>query len=205
MSVAGDDQRIDFAKRAIVIGKESADRRHELHRRFGGGSGDVQSLAQFANLVRFQSDGRVEVLLEDFFRRFFGDLFDLDAAFGAGHQHRHRRGPIQHDTQIQFARDVATGFDKHLVDNFALVAGLNRHQRLAQQSFRGRPHVVGRLANDDAALIGVFFGGSFAATAGVNLGFDDGDLSAQFLVRLNGLISRLGDVAFKNRDAGGTK
>ena len=43
-------------------------------------AGDIQLLAQLADLIALQADMRVEMLFEDLFRRFGGDLFDLHAA-----------------------------------------------------------------------------------------------------------------------------
>ena len=81
----------------------------------------------------FQADGRIKMFFENQFGRFFGDFFDFHAAFGADHQDWLGGGTVEHDAQIQFAGDVAAGFDKDLIDRFAFGAGLNRDQRLAQQ------------------------------------------------------------------------
>ena len=77
-------------------------------------------LAEFANLKRLQTDRRIEMFLVDQIGGLFGDLLDLDAAFGAGHQDRLGGGAVQHDSEIQLAGDIAARFDKDLVDRLAL-------------------------------------------------------------------------------------
>ena len=48
------------------------------------------------------------------------------------HQDRFFFAAIQHDAEVKFAGNIATGFDDHLVDRFSFGTGLDRDQVIAQ-------------------------------------------------------------------------
>ena len=154
--------------------------------------------AQLADLVGLQAGVGIELLLEDQLRRLGGDLLDVHAAFARGHQHRHRRGAVEDDAQVQLAGDVAACFDEHPADRLALGAGLDRDQLLAEQLRGDVLRFVGDFDELHAALLGVVFDRPLAAAAGVDLGLHDGERAAQLVERRGRFVRRAGD------DAAGT-
>ena len=59
-----------------------------------------------AGLERLQAGLGIDGGLEDLLRRAGGDLLDLDAALGTGHQHRHADGAIEHHADVNLAGDL---------------------------------------------------------------------------------------------------
>ena len=55
-----------------------------------------------------------------------------------------------------------------------------------------------RFDEDHARLFGMLLEPPFAAAAGMDLRFDDGDFPAEFLERLGGIVGRLRDAAPRN-------
>ena len=106
-----------------------------------------------------------EVLLDDGVGIFRGDLFDLHAAGSRRHEDVASVGAIEHDAEIQLARDGQGLFDQQALHFLALGAGLVRDQLHAQHLGGELAGLFGRLGDLDAA--------AFAAASGMNLRFDD--------------------------------
>ena len=70
-------------------------------------------------------------------------LFDLDPSFLTGHDHQLALGPIQRDSQVQLALDIAGFFHQHLLDLLPLRTGLVGHQLHAENLFGRLPHLIG--------------------------------------------------------------
>ena len=66
-----------------------------------------------------------------------GDFFDVHAARRRGDERDVALVAIQHQAQVQLARDLRAFFDEHLVDRQAFRAGLVRHQALAEHGLGG--------------------------------------------------------------------
>ena len=131
------------------------------------------------------------------------DFFDLGPTLGRHDQDRSAGRSVNDHARVQFLSDVQPGFDQQRVDLLAFFAGLNGDQRVAQHqlgifaSFVGRPH------QHDTRLIRMLFEATFAASAGVNLCFDDGQLAAEFFKRRCCFVGRFGDDSVRDGDASG--
>ena len=82
-------------------------------------------------------------------------------------------GAVQQNGAIQFLFDLGRGPDENLADGAAFRAGLFGDKHIAQHGFGVFKNFLRRLAKFDPALESVLER-SLAATAGVDLGFDDG-------------------------------
>ena len=102
--------------------------------------------AELARLERHDADARLDVDADDLLRRLLGDLFDVHAAGGAGHDHRLAGRAIEHDAQIQLARHLQPFFDQHAPDDAPFGAGLMRDERHADHRARELLGVLGRFA-----------------------------------------------------------
>ena len=70
--------------------------------------------------------------LEDLLGRPGGHHFDLDAALGAGHQHRHADGPVQDHADVEFLLDVGGLLHQELGDFLSFRPGLHGDQRVLE-------------------------------------------------------------------------
>jgi hypothetical protein len=119
----------------------------------------------FARLKRLDADGGVQGLAQNLLRRARSDLFDLDAAFAAGHQGGPATIAIDDLAEIQLARDVARLFDEHAAHLTPTWAGLMGDELRAEQAAGKRVHLLGRFADPHAT--------GLAASARVDLCLDD--------------------------------
>ena len=159
----------------------------------------LQSLAYLEGL---QTDGWVKMLFIDQLGRLLGDLLDLHAALGTGHQDRPCHGAVKHDAEVQLASDIASCLDKDLIDGFAFRPGLDRNERLSQQPFGRLANLCRRLANDDTPLVGIVLDRPFSAASGMDLTLDDSYLATELIVGGDGFIGRLGDDSLQDRHSG---
>src|SRR5207237_6991904 len=118
-----------------------------------------------------EADCRVHEFLEDSLRRVFGDLLDLDAAFGADHEHGTLGRAVDHETEIQLALDLESPFDEHALDLLALRSGLVGDQVHPDHLLRRGLRVIGSCHDLDAAAL--------PASTGVNLRLDDNGAAAE--------------------------
>ena len=72
------------------------------------------------------------VSLQDQLGRLRGDLFDVHAARGRGHEHGLALHAVEHDAEVEFALDRQRLFDQQALHDAAFGAGLVRDQRHAQ-------------------------------------------------------------------------
>ena len=100
--------------------------------------------------------------------------------------------PIQHDAQVQLARDRQRLFHQQALHDAALGPGLVRHQPHTQHFLRDLGRFQGILGHFDAATL--------AAAAGMNLRFDD-HAAADLLGRCFRLIHRECNFAPRHRDS----
>jgi hypothetical protein len=96
-------------------------------------------------------------------------------------------------------------FDEQSVHLFAFGAGLNGDEGAAEHSLGILAGFFGGANKDDTALFGMLFEGSLTSTTCMNLGFDDGESSAECLKGGSGFIGCSGDNALGHGDTGGTE
>ena len=80
LAVLGENQRIDLRQRSVALIKGAIEPLHGADEFAGELGGNPQGKSDAPALKRRQTDHRIDGLFEDFFRMFFGDVFDLDAA-----------------------------------------------------------------------------------------------------------------------------
>ena len=127
-----------------------------------------------ARLIRHDADGGINPFLEDLLRRFGGDFLDVHAAFGAGHDERARVGAVEQHGEVKFLFDASRRGDEQLAARsrpsgpVCLVTStwpsicFGERRRLRRHD-RSELHAALKAALERA----------FAASAGVDLRFDD--------------------------------
>ncbi len=104
------------------------------------------------------------MFLDDGVGIFRRDLFDLHAARRRGHEHVASVAAVEHDAEIQLARDGQRLFDQQPLHLLAFGPGLVRDQRHAEHLARQLGGFFRRLGDLHAAAL--------AAPAGVDLRLD---------------------------------
>ncbi len=126
-----------------------------------------------------EADGRVDHDFQDLLWRGGGDLLDLHAALGRGHDGDAAGGAVDQHAEIKLAGDVAAVFDIEALYFLARLAGLLGHQDVPEHLAGILLYVVQRLANPHPALsAGIVLETPGAAAAGVDLRFDHPDRAA---------------------------
>ena len=174
----GDDQRVDFEQRRVGRQVGVVERRHHLDELVHLRAVEADAEPELARFERHDADARLDVDAHDLLRRLLGDLFDVHAAGGAGHDHRLAGRAIEHDAQIQLARHLQPLFDQHAADDAAFGAGLVRDEGHADHVSRELDGLVRALRQLDAAAL--------AAAARMNLRLDDDHRAAEALGDLAG-------------------
>ena len=96
-------------------------------------AGEAEIVGDAASLERLQAELRVDDGFEDFFRRAGGDFLDLDAALGAGHQHRQADGAVENHADVDLADDLGRRLDdQQFRDLLPLLAGLLGDERILE-------------------------------------------------------------------------
>ena len=194
IACAGDDQRVDLHKRGIHVEKGLVHGHQEL-----GSALDLRTLkaepeGDLAGVERHDAGRRVNRDGCDLFRGFFGNGFNVHAAFGRGDDNDAGGFAVDQQAEVKLARDVATFLDIDAFDLFAFCAGLLGDEDIAQHGFGMCAHIVIRTgeANTAAAvrIVGEVPG---TAAACMNLGFDDPDVTTEFGGSLAGLVNCVGD------------
>jgi hypothetical protein len=113
-------QRVDLGQRCVGLHIGTIER--------GGDLGELAGLlavvqpnaeGQLARLVGLQSQRRVRGDLHDCFGLGLGDLLDLDAAFGGGHDHDPLRGAIHNNAEVNLALVADRLSHQHFLDRQA--------------------------------------------------------------------------------------
>ena len=177
-----------------------ADKRLAL---LGEVAGQTEGEGDAAPMVRLDAGGGVDHEGVDALGRVFGDVLDVHAAFGRGDQRNLRRAAVDEQREVKFARDVDAVGDVQPVDLLANVAGLDRHQRVAEHVVGRGADLVGRLRQPDAAL---GFGWqllelALAAPPGVDLRLDDEQRPGELARRRDRLVDGHRRIARRDRDA----
>ena len=193
-AVGGGDERVDLDQRRVGIFGGTRQRHHELHR-----AADVLRLqpeaeGDFARLKATQPEAGNQMLLDDGMGILGGDLFDLHATRGRCHEDIAAGDAVEHDAEVQLARDGQGLFDQQPLHDLALGPGLVRDQLHAQHLGCELGGFFRRFGELDAAAL--------AAASGVNLRFDHDAgraLLKQRTRRVERLIARLNHLAARHR------
>ncbi len=129
-----------------------------------------------------------------------GDVLDVHAALGAGDDDRGLRLAVQDDGEIEFAQGGLGDADHDLAHQLALLAGLQRDERLAEHLAGDVLDFGGGLDEMDAAFEAVLER-ALAASTGVDLRLDDEVGGVERLGDRLGFFRRAGGGAGGRRDA----
>ncbi len=121
-----------------------------------------------------------------------GDFLNIHAAFGRYDERDPAAGAIDQQGKVEFLVDVGAVGDVEAVDLLARVAGLDRHQRVAQHVGRVRLDLI-QIEGEANAALG--FGGQFlelalAAATGMDLRLYDIKRSGQLLGGLDRFLDQ---------------
>ena len=117
LAVLGQDQRVDLGQRRVLVDVGVVERLGDR-----GEAGDLvgrrcpSANAELPRLVGVQPEQRVGLDADDLLRPLARDLFDVDAALGAGHHDELPARPVEDDAEVELLRDLDAGHDQHLVD-----------------------------------------------------------------------------------------
>lgn len=151
--IFGDDERVDLREAAVLADKGPVEVHHELRDLANSIVREVHPVGHAARLERQQTDGRVDVLLEDLVRHLSGDLLDLHAALLRAHHDDARRLAVDDERKIVFLLDGRSGLDEQAVDALAGRARLMRDEDLAEEFLRRFLDGFKRVDDLDAARL----------------------------------------------------
>ena len=97
---------------ASVFLRRARQRHHELHRAADVLGLEAELECDLARLERLQPKAGNQILLDDCVGILGGDLLDLHATCCRGHKYQPARTAIEHDTEIEFARNRQRLFDQ---------------------------------------------------------------------------------------------
>ena len=191
--ILGDDERIDLREAAVLADKGPVEVHHELRDLANGIVREVHPVGHAARLERQQTDGRVDVLLENLVRHLSGDLLNLHAALLRAHHDDTRRLAVNDKREIVFLLDGRSGLDEQAVDALTGRARLMRDEDLAEELLRRFLDGFKRVDDLDASRL--------AAAARMDLRLDDDDIRAELSRILHGLLNRERRLARRDIDA----
>src|SRR6185436_3849360 len=119
-------------------------------------------------------------------------FFDVHATRGRSHENRPASLPIDNNSQIKFATNVESFFDKNLLDFAALGTGLRRDESHSDHLAGEIGSFIGSLRQLDAA--------AFSSSTGVNLRLHDNS-AAEFVRNRAGFFLGISHFAPRNSHA----
>ena len=167
-------QRVDLDLRGVGAEERVVQLRCDVRRLLGEIAGQAQCRRDGAAVVRHEAGGGIDREGLDLLGRVVGDGFDVHAALCRDDEGDLPGGAIDQQREIEFARDIDAVGDVEAVDLLAGVAGLDRHQRVAQHVGCRRANLILGLRQPHAAL-GVrpkLLELALAASAGMDLRLD---------------------------------
>ena len=133
------------------------------------------------SILRGQSGHRVDKQPVNFLRALGGDLFDIHAAFPAGHQADATAAAVDHQAGVKLGFDIDTLLDQQPSHDLAFGTSLRRNQRHTQYFGSELFHFVERPRHFHAAAL--------AAPTGVDLRFNHPRATAQAFGRLHRFVN----------------
>ena len=151
-----DHQRIDLGQGRVALQQQPRQLHHHVRALgvgFLAGVSQAKPVRQPPRLKCRQPQRRGDLLFEDFLRRLFGDLLDLDAAFARCHQHGHAGLAVDGQANVQFSVDPWRRLaNENLADRLAVRAGLMRYQDVAEHLAGEFSYFIGARGQMHAAL-----------------------------------------------------
>ena len=142
---------------------------------------EVHPVGHAARLERQQTDGRVDVLLENLVRHLSGDLLNLHATLLRAPHDDTRRLAVNDKREIVFLLDGRSSLNEQAVDALTGRARLMRDEDLAEELLRRSLDGFKRVDDLDASRL--------AAAARMDLRLDDDDIRAELSRILHGLLN----------------
>jgi len=196
-------QRVDFDHRAVERDESVIELLAEDLRLLVQVALQLEAKGERAAVVGHEAFRRVDGDRGDLFRGFVGNVLDAHAAFGGSDHGDAAGGAIDQHRQVVFLADVDAVGDVEAVDLLAGVAGLDRHQGVAQHVLCVSFDFLKALGQADAALgIGAeFLERALAATTRVDLALHHIERSGKLLGRFDGFGNGHGGDALGNGNA----
>ncbi|MCY1363620.1 hypothetical protein D9M69_503880 [compost metagenome] len=132
VAVGLDHQRVHFQQGQVVVLEQLGQANEDVGELLDLVALQAQLERQLTALVGLCANQRINGGLEDLLGSLVGDLLDVHATLGGGHEHDTAAGTIYHGAQVQFLGDVGAGFDQDFADRLTIGVSLIGHQALAQ-------------------------------------------------------------------------
>ena len=191
--VFGQKERIDFQNGRVHFNVSIVERKHKTRRFVDEFRRDAETERELASLKAAQADRRIDCFLKNQFGRFFGDFFDVHSARARRHKNVSAACAIQSYAEIKLFINRQAFFDKQSFDLATFGSGLMRDEHHSEHFGRDLFGFFGRFRQ--------FYAAAFAASARVNLRFDDNNVSAEFFRRRFGFFGRRRDDSARHRNA----
>ena len=195
-------QGIDLDLLGIGADERSVETGKNGLRLLGQIAGQAKCLSDAAAMMGHQARGGVDGDGVDLFGRVMCDIFDVHAAFGRCDHGNPAGGTVNEQRQIEFLLNVGAIGDVQTVDLFARFAGLHGHQRIAEHVLGMGFNLIQIERQTDTAL-GIrtqFLELALAASARMNLRFNDIERTRKLLGGGDGFFDRHGGNALGHRD-----
>ena len=124
IAVLGHHQRVDLHHGAVLLHEEPVEVLEEDHALFEAVALEPKGEGHLAGLERAETQGWIHGHLDDLLGGFFGDFFNLHAAFRGGQDGDAAGAAIHQEAQVELAGDVDGFGDEHGADLAALGTGL---------------------------------------------------------------------------------
>ena len=154
-------------------------------------------------MMRLEALRRIDGDGGDLLGRIVRHILDIHAAFGRNDQGDAVAGAVDQHREVEFLVDIDAVGDIKPVDLLACIAGLDRHQRVAEHLL-GVGFDIGERMGQPHAALGIraqFLELALAAPAGVDLRLHHIKRPGQLLCARNCLIDRQRGMARRNADA----
>src|SRR5262249_27477495 len=190
LALSGEDERVDLDHGGVELAEGAVAAEQGLHGLRHLPGLEAEGERELARLEGLHADRRVDGEADQGLRPVAADVLDLHAAGGGGNDHHALALPVEHEAEIELARDLCGSLDIEAVDDPAPRAPLVRDPAPAQQLVGGGPHLVLVAAELDAA--------GLAAAAGMHLRLHDPALAADLAGAIGGLLRAIGEAAARH-------
>ena len=109
VAFVSDDQRVDLKKCQILVVEQLGETQEDLGELLHLIAFQTQRERQLTRLVGLCADQRIDFSFENLFRRLFGDGFNLNTAFGRGHEDHTAGSTVNDRAQVELVGDVGAG------------------------------------------------------------------------------------------------